>query len=82
MSSRLITPPAEEPVSLQEAREHLRPESGEDEYLSDPIAAARRHCESFQGRAYITQTWDLYMNAFPAGCIKVPLPPLQQIEYI
>lgn len=48
----------------------------------DLIAAARRHCESFQGRAYVTQSWDLYLNVFPCGCIRVPLPPLQEITWI
>lgn len=82
MSLRLTAPPAKEPFTLQEARTHLRLESGEDQYLTDLIAAARRHCESFQGRAYVTQTWDLYLNGFPQGCIKVPLPPLQEITWI
>ena len=82
MSLKEISPPAEEPVTLQEARTHLRLESGEDEYISNLIVAARRHSESFQGRAYITQTWDVYMNAFPRGCIKVPLPPLQEIVFV
>lgn len=82
MPLRLITPASEEPVTLQEARAHLRLESGENEYISDLIAAARRHCESFQGRSYITQVWDLYLNSFPCGCIRVPLPPLQEITSI
>jgi uncharacterized phiE125 gp8 family phage protein len=82
MSLKEISSPAEEPVTLQEARTHLRLESGEDEYISNLIAAARRHCESFQGRAYVAQTWDLYLNAFPCSCIKMPLPPLQEISFI
>jgi uncharacterized phiE125 gp8 family phage protein len=82
MEPKLITPPAEEPVTLQEARAHLRLESGEDEYLAGLIKTARRYCESFQGRAYITQTWDLFLNCFPCGCIKVPLPPLQSVTFI
>ena len=82
MIVKSVTLPSEEPVSLDEARAHLRLESGEDDYLSDLIAAARRHCESFQGRAYVTQTWDLYLDAFPGGCIKVPLPPLQSVTFI
>jgi len=82
MSVKLFLPPSEEPVSLAEARAHLRLESGEDDYLADLITASRRHCESFQGRAYVTQTWDLYLDAFPGGCIKVPLPPLQSVTFI
>jgi uncharacterized phiE125 gp8 family phage protein len=82
MPLKLIALPAEEPVNLDETRAHLRLESGEDDYLSDLIAAARRHCESFQGRAYVTQTWELYLDMFPPGCIKVPLPPLQSVTFI
>jgi uncharacterized phiE125 gp8 family phage protein len=82
MEPKLITPPAEEPVTLQEVRAHLRLESGEDEYLTGLITAARRYCEAFQGRVYISQTLDLYRNNFPCGCIKVPFPPLQEITFI
>jgi len=35
MSVKLFLPPSEEPVSLAEARAHLRLESGEDDYLAD-----------------------------------------------
>jgi uncharacterized phiE125 gp8 family phage protein len=79
---KLIEHPAEEPVSLQEARTHLRLESGEDDYIVGLIAAARRYCEAFQNRVYVTQTWDLFLDAFPPGCIEVPLPPLQSVEFI
>jgi uncharacterized phiE125 gp8 family phage protein len=79
---KLIEPPDEEPINLQEARAHLRLESGEDDYVAGLIAAARRYCEAFQNRAYVTQTWDLFLNAFPSGCIKVPLPPLQSVASI
>jgi uncharacterized phiE125 gp8 family phage protein len=82
MEPKLITPPDEEPVTLQEARAHLRLESGEDDYLTALIKTARRYCEAFQQRAYVTQTWDLYLNSFPCGCIKVSLPPLQSVTFI
>lgn len=79
---RLASPPSEEPITLQEARAHLRLDDGEDEYLQALITAARRHCEAFQGRVYVTQSWDLYLNGFPSGYIRIPLPPLQEISSI
>jgi uncharacterized phiE125 gp8 family phage protein len=82
MSLKPVTTPSEEPVSLQEARAHLRLESREDEYLTNLITAAQRHCESFLGRALITQTWDLMLDCFPADEIEIPLPPLQSITYV
>jgi uncharacterized phiE125 gp8 family phage protein len=75
--------PLGEPVSLPEARRHLRLDNAdEDDYVSGLVTAARQHCESFQGRVYFTQSWDLYLDVFPGGCIKLPLPPLQEITYI
>jgi uncharacterized phiE125 gp8 family phage protein len=82
MPLKLVVSATEEPVTLQEARAHLRQESGEDEYIAGLIAAARRFCETFQNRAYVTQTWDLFLDAFLPGCIKVPLPPLQSVAFI
>ena len=52
--------------------------SAEDDLLNSLITAARQYCETFQRRAYITQTWELWLDAFPSqDCIKTPLPPLQ-----
>jgi uncharacterized phiE125 gp8 family phage protein len=82
MPLHIISLPSEELISLQEARTHLRLESGEDDYITGLIVAARRYCEAFQNRAYVTQAWDLFLDAFPSGCIKVPLPPLQSVTSI
>jgi uncharacterized phiE125 gp8 family phage protein len=59
------------------------PVNEEDDDISDNIEAARTHCENFQNRAYVTQTWDLYLDQFPIGReIRIPKPPLQYIESI
>jgi len=51
----------------------------EDGWLNDHIAGARRDCELFQNRAYITQTWELWLDAWPSkDYIELPKPPLQQ----
>jgi uncharacterized phiE125 gp8 family phage protein len=85
MALRLITPPAEEPVSLVEAKAHLRvTDPGEDTYISGLITAARMHIDGkdgILGRALVTQTWDLVLDAFPDD-ILVPLPPLQSVQQI
>ncbi len=60
-----------------------QPYSAEDDFLSDKIIAAREYCEDFQNRAYLTQTWDLWLDSFPSGgCIRIPLPPLQSVTSI
>jgi len=59
------------------------PTNAEDADIARYIKVARRHCEKFQGRAFITQTWDLYLDDFPAGDeIKIPLPPLQSVTWL
>jgi uncharacterized phiE125 gp8 family phage protein len=59
------------------------PYSYEDSVLADFITAARIKCEEHQGRAYITQTWDLYLDDFPeADEIELPRGPLQSITSV
>lgn len=75
-----------EPVSLVETKRHLRlavtamdaaEYNDEDSLLERLISAARYQAEQETGRAFITQTWDLYLDAWPTGnSIEIPLPPL------
>jgi len=52
--------------------------SVEDDLLNSLITAARQYCEGFQRRAYISQTWHLWLDEFPnKAYIEIPLPPLQ-----
>lgn len=85
MSLKLVTPPANEPISLVEAKAHLREDSSDqDDLIAIFIKAARQHAEKFLGRALIAQTWDLYLDAFPTeddlGWIEIPLPPLIGVD--
>lgn len=67
----LVTPPAAEPVTLAEAKAHLRVEIADDDALiADLVAAARQAAESHTRRALITQTWRLTLDRFPGK----PLP--------
>lgn len=64
----LVTAPASEPLSLAEAKAHLRIESADDDSLiSALIAAARQAAEAHMRRALITQTWRLTLDGFPAA---------------
>jgi uncharacterized phiE125 gp8 family phage protein len=86
MALQLITPPAAEPVTLAEAKMHLRDIAGaEDALIAGWITAARQHLDGkdgILGRALMPQTWELVMDAFPCGRISVPLPPLQSVTSI
>jgi len=49
----------------------------EDNELDIIIGTAREYCEGFQNRAYLEQTWELWLDEFPEDdYIKLPLPPL------
>lgn len=84
---KLQTAPAAEPISIAEAKAHLKirgSDTTQDGYIENTlIPTARKVAEDFQHRAYITQTWDLYLDAFPAcGVIELPRPPLQSVTSI
>lgn len=84
MSLQLTSPPAQEPVSLAEAKAWLRVESGDDEdaLITALIAAARVRCEWHCGRAFITQTWTLWLDGIGDGVIGLPLPPLAAVSQV
>ncbi len=84
MSLQLITPPALEPVTLDEAKAHLKVDTADDDALiATLIAAARTRAEWHCGRAFITQAWILWLDCWPGdGEIEIPLPPLQAVSAI
>lgn len=66
MGIRLTQAPAEEPVTVDEAKLHLRvTDSGEDTLITMLISAARIHAENVCRRVFVTQKWDLFLDAFP-----------------
>ena len=66
-----IYPPATEPITLAEAKNHLRVEIVDDDALITAlIIAARQYAESETGRSLITQSWRLVLDEFPGGCMS------------
>ena len=62
----LVTPPAEEPVSLAEAKLHLRVDFADDDALITAlISAARQAAETLTGRQIVTARWKLVLDSFP-----------------
>ncbi len=83
MPLKPIAAPGVEPVSLATAKAHLRlDENTEDTLVSALIVAARQAAEARIGRALISQTWELILDAFPATEIKLGLPPVVSIASV
>lgn len=85
MGLTLIDPPAEEPVSLAEAKAHCRVDADvtdDDVLITALIVAARRRAEQITARALVTQRWRLSLNRFPADSLDLPLPPLVSVQSI
>lgn len=82
MALRRLTDAATEPVSLAEAKAHLRVTAADDDTLIEAlIKAARQACENELGRALITQIWQKTLDVFPES-IDLPYPPVQAVQSI
>jgi uncharacterized phiE125 gp8 family phage protein len=88
MKYRVTVQPTAQPISLDEARTHLRVTPfgsplahPDDAYISALIAAAREWCEEYLRRALSTQTIELGLDEFPTS-IELPLAPVQSVESI
>ena len=72
----LITAPTVEPISLSEARLHLKIDddnTSDDTLIQMLIKAAREQAEHETRRRLITQTWDMVLDAFPADGESIQL---------
>lgn len=80
----VVTAPTEEPLSLDQVKNHLRVDVGEDDvWLMGAIRAARERAEAVTGRALVTRTLEVTRDGWPAGAVWVlPCPPLQSVTSI
>lgn len=75
-----IQSPETEPVSLAEAKSHLRVDHAfEDDYIASLVAVTRRQVEQYCGRALSVRKWRLLLEGFPSR-IELPCPPLQSVD--
>jgi uncharacterized phiE125 gp8 family phage protein len=88
MKFRVLTPPAVEPITLDEARTHLRiepygsPEEHPDDlYIQGLITAARQWCEEYTRLALATQTIEVAFDNF-SELEDLPFLPAQSIDGI
>lgn len=79
----LVTPPATRPVSLVEAKDHLRVlEDDYDTRISGLILAATQHLDGSTGvlgRALLEQTWRLDCERPCNRRVPLPLPPVSEV---
>ena len=77
--------PTVEPVSLADAKLYGRIDTdADDATINTMIRAARMQAEEFTRRAFVNQTWALYLASFPFEII-VPKPPYfstTSIQYV
>lgn len=84
MNLILIEKPLNEPVTLEEAKLHLRVDGvEEDSLISALIFATWEFCENFTGRSLAVQTFELVTGPFliKYGSIKLPMPPLVEVLF-
>lgn len=81
---RVVTPPAVEPVSLETVKQYLRVDgTDEDALIASLIKSARETGEELARRAFITQTLELILDAFPTDLqLEVWRPPLQSVTSV
>lgn len=80
---RITTQPADEPITLAQAKIHLRVDhTADDDLIGALIVAAREYCEDVLGRALIAQTLEGVLDGEPGDVIELPRPPLISVQSI
>lgn len=77
----ITTPAATDPVALTEAKAHLRVDhSDEDTLITSLISAATQWAQNYTRRQFVTATFTMTLDGFPAGkAIELPRPPLVSV---
>ena len=87
MALTLTSGPAVEPVTVSEAKAHLRIDgAAEDILIASLIVTSRLHIEAALGLALISQAWRLTLDTWPEkrwspdGAVRFPLRPVRSVE--
>ena len=84
MTAYLLAGPAEEPVSVAEAKAFLRLDDGlEDGLVTTLIGAARMHVEGVTAKALLAQSWRVVLDDWPLdGVVRLPVTPFVAVTEI
>lgn len=83
MTTKLITAPTSEPITLAEAKLQLRVDhNDEDTIIQGFITAAREHAEQVTKRSIMPQTWEVVLDAFPESDIELLYPVVNAVESV
>jgi phage conserved hypothetical protein, phiE125 gp8 family len=85
MALSLVTAPQTEPISLVEAKAHLRVDVDDENDLINTLrSVSREYGETFTHRAFVTQTWNDVRGGFPGDdeAIWLPRPPLISVTSV
>jgi len=79
----LISEPADTPISIAEAKLHCRVDGSDDDaWMARAIASATLACENVLRRSLMTQQWEVQLDEFPIGPIRLAKPPIQAITSV
>lgn len=84
MGIELLTPPALEPVTLAEAKLHLRVDhTDEDALIQSLIVTSRLQIEAALGIALLEQSWRIVRDAWPlSDVVDLPLHPVRVVTAV
>jgi len=78
-----IVAPAQEPISLSDAKDFLRVlDNDSDVLISSLIVAVREHVENVTNRQLESATYELYADDFVSKLPKNPISSIEKIEYM
>lgn len=88
MALKLVEAPESYPITVAEAKAHLRVEHDDDDTLIEAyIAGETAYAEELTGRALVPQTWDYFAEGFPGEdanpqWLEIPIAKVISVESV
>lgn len=83
METTLVTSNSYQPLTIAQAKKHLRVDhTNDDEYINACIAGALQRVEQITKRKIVTQTWKYFLHDWPDESIILPYGKLQSVTHV